>query len=45
VWRPPRVLTGQRQLKVILIPATFVHREWFRGGSGDIDVRYIASRR
>lgn len=36
---------GRRQVKVVMIPATIVHAAWFNGGPGDIDVRYVASRR
>jgi hypothetical protein len=44
-YRRQRFGKGRRQVKVIEIRATIVHREWFHGGPGDIDVRYIASRR
>jgi hypothetical protein len=44
-YRRQRFGKGRRQVKVIQIRATIVHREWFHGGPGDIEVRYIASRR
>jgi hypothetical protein len=43
--RRQRFGKGRRQVKVIEIRATIVHRDWFHGGPGDIEVRYIASRR